>query len=125
LTKRSDIVMSRHALRRLGRGDRLYRWLRNGYVILMADYTRHQKKIIDRYYHHQDEIMLAKLQEIVTELYLADSARTQDRLWKRTEKAMKALKVPASVAEHILTQRKPEVLARNLKGWLESTQKKS
>jgi hypothetical protein len=31
---------------------------------------------------------------------------------------MKALNVPASIAEHILTQRKPEVLARNLRNWL-------
>ena len=39
----------------------------------MPDHTRHQKKIIERYYDRRDEMMLAKLQEIVTEPYLAES----------------------------------------------------
>ena len=49
----------------------------------MPDYTRHQKKIIERYYDRREEIMLAKLQEIVTELYLAETDAKRDQLWKR------------------------------------------
>jgi hypothetical protein len=89
----------------------------------MTDYTRHQKKIIERYYDRREEIMLAKLQEIVTELYLAETDAKRDQLWKRAEKAMKALKVPESTAQHILTQAKPEILAKNLRGWLEDVRK--
>ena len=89
----------------------------------MTDYTRHQKKIIERYYDRRDEIMLAKLQEIVTELYLAESDAKRDQLWKRAEKAMKALKAPESVARHILTQAKPEVLAKNVRQWLQDARK--
>ncbi|MFH1109621.1 MAG: hypothetical protein V1790_10565 [Planctomycetota bacterium] len=88
----------------------------------MPDYTRHQKKIIERYYGRREEIMLVKLQEIVTELYLAETDAKRDQLWKRAEKAMKALKVPESVAQHILTQAKPEILAKNLRGWLQPPQ---
>ena len=89
----------------------------------MPDFTRHQKKIIERYYNRRDEIMLGKLQEIVTELYLAETETKRDQLWKRAEKAMKALKIPQSVAEHIVTQAKPEILAKNVRGWLEAAQK--
>jgi hypothetical protein len=85
----------------------------------MGDFTPHQKKIINRYYDNRDHIMLARLQEIVTELYLADSEAKQARLWKRAETAMKALKIPASLTSRILAEKKPETLAMNLRQWLE------
>ena len=89
----------------------------------MPDYTRHQKKIIERYYDRRDEIMLGKLQEIVTELYLAEADAKRDQLWKRAEKAMKTLKVPDTIAQHILAQAKPEILAKNVRQWLEDARK--
>ncbi len=84
----------------------------------MGDFTSHQKKIIERYYDHRDEISLTKLGEIVTELYLADSDGKRKRLWSRAARAMKTLQIPPDVANHIVTQGKPEVLAENLRGWL-------
>lgn len=89
----------------------------------MADYTPHQRKIISRYYDHRDEIMLTKLQEIVSELLLATGEAAVDRLWKRAATAMVNLKVPDSIRAHILTQRKAEVLARNVTQWLSDAQK--
>ena len=85
----------------------------------MADHTPYQKKIINAYYDRRDQIMLEKIGALVTELVLADDQRARDRLWKRAEKAMKALKVAPSVVERILTQQDPEVLARNLRNWME------
>jgi hypothetical protein len=85
----------------------------------MPDYTPHQKKIISRYYDHRDQIMLTRLQEIVTELYLADTETKQNRLWKRAEAAMKALKIPAGQITRLLDGKKPETLAQNLRSWLE------
>ena len=90
----------------------------------MPDYTRHQKKIIERYYDRRDEIMLGKLQEIVTELYLAETDAKRDQLWKRAEKAMKALKVSDAIVKHILAQAKPEVLAKNVRRWLQDARKR-
>ena len=84
----------------------------------MTEFLNHQKKIIDRYYDHRDEIMLTKLGEIVTDLYLADGDRKRDQLWKRVEKAMVQLKVKPSIRKHILTSRDVEVLARNVRDWL-------
>ena len=89
----------------------------------MADYSPHQKKIIGRYYDRRDEIALARLGEIVSELYLAETDRKRDQLWKRAEQAMNALKVLPSLADHILRKRSPEILARNLRDWLASAKK--
>ena len=84
----------------------------------MPDRTPHQDKIIKRYYEHRDEILVARLQEIVSELYLADSEAQRRRLWSRAAKAMSGLKVPERLSSHILAQREPELLARHLKEWL-------
>jgi hypothetical protein len=84
----------------------------------MPDYTRHQQKIIERYYDNRDAIMLQKLSELVTELYLADTDAQRDRLWERVAAAMKNLKVKESIAAHILAKRQPEILASHVKDWL-------
>jgi hypothetical protein len=86
----------------------------------MGDFTPHQKKIINRYYDNRDHIMITRLQEIVTELYLADTESKQKRLWKRAETAMKSLKVPPTQMAHLLAQKKPEMLAHHLRQWLEA-----
>ena len=83
----------------------------------MADHTPHQKKIINRYYEHRDGIMLQKLAELVTELYLAETDRKRDRLWERVEAAMKNLKVPDGTARRILEKRDAALLAGHLKDW--------
>ncbi len=82
------------------------------------DYTPHQQNIISQYYRNLDTIMLAKLQDLVTELYLADSETRRDRLWKRVQQAVAKLGVPGPLAEHILATRNVEVLAANLQDWL-------
>lgn len=83
----------------------------------MADFSNHQKKIIDRYYNQRDSIMLARLQELVTELYLADSQKKQDQLWNRAETAMQKLGIQPTLIAHIVESRKPETLARNVQDW--------
>lgn len=82
------------------------------------DYTKYQQGIIANYYERLDTIMLAKLQELVGELYLADTDKKRDRLWKRVAQAMSKLHVPPAIAEHILAQKDIEVLAKNLQDWL-------
>jgi hypothetical protein len=84
----------------------------------MPDYTRHQKKIIGRYYENKGDIMLAKLSELVGELYLADSDKKRERLWERVGLAMTNLKVKPDVAAHILDKRDVKLLAEHLKDWM-------
>jgi len=89
----------------------------------VAEYSKHQKKIIDRYYDNRDTIMLAKLQEIVTDLYLATAEGTKKRLWKQAASAMNNLKISPRIVEHIVAQNKPELLAEHLRGWLDRSTK--
>ena len=87
------------------------------------DYSQYQKDVISGYYHNLDTIMLGKLSELVTELYLADTQAKQNRLWQRANKAMIKLKVPPAIIEHIMEKKDVEVLAKNLQDWLAKKKK--
>ena len=71
-------------------------------------YSKQQQRIIEDYYKNLDTIMLQKLQELVTELYLAESEKKREQLWCRVEKAMHNLGIKAGLARHILEKRDPE-----------------
>ena len=90
----------------------------------VAERSKYQQNIISNYYENLDTIMLDKLSELVTELYLADSAAKKERLWERVEKAMAKLKVKPAIMEHILAKRDVEILAKNLKDWLSTGKKR-
>jgi len=81
-------------------------------------YSGYQKDVISRYYENLDTIMLQKISELVTELYLADTKAKKDRLWERTQKAMEKLKIKPAIIGHIMETRDVEVLAKNLQDWL-------
>ncbi len=82
--------------------------------------SNYQNKVISNYYENLDTIMLTKLQEIVSDLYLADTKAKQDRLWERAQKAMKKLKIKPAIIEHILSKRDVTILAGNVEDWLKT-----
>ena len=88
------------------------------------DYSQYQKAVISGYYNNLDTIMLGKLGELVTELYLADTPAKQNRLWQRTHKAMVKLKIPPAIIDHIMQKKDVEVLAKNLQDWMAYKKKK-
>ena len=89
-----------------------------------GEYTKYQKKIIAGYYDNLDSIMLQKLSELTTELYLADTPAKKERLWEQVYKAMLNLKIPPAIFKHIMEKRNVEILAKNLQGWLAPKKKK-
>lgn len=84
------------------------------------DRTNYQKKVISRYYENLDTITLTKLQELVTELYLAETPAQKDRLWQRVEKAITKMKVSPAIAAHLLEKKDVRLLAENLNDWLKN-----
>ncbi len=50
--------------------------------------SNYQRKIVNRYYENIDTITLNTLSEIVSDLYVAESQKKIDSLWKRAEKAL-------------------------------------
>lgn len=81
-------------------------------------YSSYQQGVIKRYYDNLPEATLGKLQEMVTELYLASSEKKREQLWQRVEKAMEVMKIPKKISQHILSKRDPVILAKNLEDWL-------
>ncbi len=88
------------------------------------EYSQYQKAVISGYYHNLDTIMLQKLGELVTELYLADTQARQNQLWQRAHKAMVKLKVPPAIINHIMEKKDVEVLAKNFQDWVTDKKKK-
>ena len=82
------------------------------------EYSDYQKDVIGNYYSNLDAILLAKLGELVSELYLADSDAKRARLWQRAHKAMLRLKIPPVIINHIMTKKDVQILAKNLNDWL-------
>ncbi len=89
-----------------------------------SERSKYQRQVISRYYDNLDTIMLQKLGELVTELYLADTPAEQDKLWQRAYKAVVKLKVPPAIIDHIMEKTDVEILAKNLQDWLGQKKKK-
>jgi len=87
---------------------------------MAKNHSSYQKNVISRYYENLDTIMLGKLQEIVTDLYLAGSESKQAKLWERAHKAMVKLKIKPVLITHIIKTKDVVILAKNLEDWLKS-----
>jgi hypothetical protein len=79
----------------------------------MPDYSKYQQKVIKRYYDNQEAILLQKLGEHVTELYLAEG-KPRERRWKLIVAALEKLKVPASRIQHLQKADNPALVAKLL-----------
>ncbi|MCX5659216.1 MAG: hypothetical protein NTW19_05765 [Planctomycetota bacterium] len=53
------------------------------------DYSKNQKKIINRYYDNRDTIMTQKLGELVSEIFLCEDDKKADKLWASAATALK------------------------------------
>jgi hypothetical protein len=84
------------------------------------EYSQYQKNVINNYYGNLDTIMLSKLGELVSELYLTETDAKRDRLWERVHKAMLNLKIPPDVVSHIMAKKDVKILAQNLNDWMTS-----
>lgn len=76
------------------------------------DYTPYQKGVIRRYYRHRDELRLARLGELVTELYLLPPGRKADRAWERAAASLRELGCPAARVDYVASSRDLEELSR-------------
>ncbi len=88
------------------------------------DLSNYQKSVISGYYDNLETIMLQKLGELVTELYLADTEARRNRLWERARKAMVKLKIPPAIIDHIIGKKDVRILAKNLQDWLGAGKKR-
>ena len=77
------------------------------------EYTGYQKKLIKRFYDNRESIETQRLQEIVTEIYLAGAGKKADRLWERAGVILERVEgLAAGEAARIMAERDVEGLAR-------------
>ena len=76
------------------------------------DLSRHQSKIVKRYYDNLDTIVATRLQEAVTELYLADSEKKRASLWKKVQAQLGKTHADPGVVHQIVEDGDVERLAR-------------
>ena len=77
----------------------------------MAEYSKHQQNIIKRYYENYDQIQLQKLQEQLTELYLAEG-KAREKRWKTIAATLEKLKIPSSRIEHLRKSDNPQLVGK-------------
>lgn len=87
----------------------------------MARRSPYQQRVIRDYYRNQDAILVQRLGDLVTELYLAEG-KARTRLWKRAAATLKRLKVPDDRVEHLVQSDNPELLANLLRQLLNERQ---
>ena len=79
----------------------------------MVERTKYQQNIIKNYYQNQDTILLQRLGEQVTELYLAEG-KARQKQWERTVATLEKLKIPKSRIEHLQKSDNPSLVAKLL-----------
>ena len=84
----------------------------------MAKRSNYQDRVIRNYYKNRDEIMLQRLGELVTDLYLAEG-KTKARVWKRVAEILEKLKVAPPQIQHLVRSDNPTLVANVLKKLLE------
>ena len=97
--------------------------VKEGFDMAKNERSDYQQDVISKYYQNLDTIMLQKLGELVTELYLAEKPARRKQLWERTHKAMVKLKVAPAIIKHIMQKQSVEVLAKNLQDWQNKNRK--
>ncbi len=84
----------------------------------MAKRSSYQQRVIRNYYENQGAILLQRLGDLVTDLYLAEG-QARARLWKRASQTLEKLKLPAERIRHLVASDNPALLAKVLKELLE------
>jgi hypothetical protein len=82
------------------------------------EYSAYQADVIGRYYDNLDNIMLQKLGELVSELYLTEGDKKKEKLWQRVNRALISLGIKEGLIKHIMEKKDVEILAKNLQDWL-------
>ncbi len=77
------------------------------------EYSAYQKNLIRRYYDNREAIDSQRLQELVTDIFLASSAKKADRLWERATGLLERMDgLDKDLVEAIVANRDVEALAQ-------------
>ncbi|TWT38580.1 hypothetical protein [Blastopirellula retiformator] len=80
---------------------------------MSQNFSKHQQNIIRNYYENRDSIAIQKLQENITELYLAEGKK-RATVWKRVIGHLEKLKVPKAQIDHLVAKDDATLVAKYL-----------
>ena len=86
----------------------------------MPKRSSYQDRIIRDYYQNHDTIMLQRLGELITDLFLSEG-KAKARLWKRVAEILEKLKIPKAQIQHLVRSDNPTLVANLLKKLLEES----
>ena len=84
----------------------------------MAKHSSYQQRAIRNYYENQGNILLQRLGDLVTDLYLAEG-QARVRLWKRIADTLEKLKTPKPRVDRLVAGDNPALVVDLLKELLE------
>ena len=82
--------------------------------------SNYQDRIVRNYYQNLDALMIQRLGELVTDLYLAEG-EAKIRLWKRVGTTLEKLKIPKTQIQHLLQSDNPTLVANLLQKLLDES----
>lgn len=86
--------------------------------IMAKQRSNYQDRVIRNYYQNRDDIMLQRLGELVTDLYLAEG-NAKTRIWKRVAEILEKLKISPNEIQRLVRSDNPALVADVLKKLLE------
>ena len=84
----------------------------------MGKRSSHQQRVIKDYYKNRKALMLQRLGEMVTDLYLAEGKKRAGA-WKRIAAALENLDIPPARIEHLVASDNAALVADLLKTLME------
>ena len=84
----------------------------------MPERSAYQQRVIRDYYQNQEAILVQRLGEMVTDLFLSEG-KARERLWERVAATLEKLNVPPKHVRHIVQSDNPNLLANLLKQLLD------
>ena len=76
------------------------------------DLSRHQEKIVRRYYDNLENIQGTKLQELISDLWIEEDAKKQRKLWSKAQVALMKMGVDPNRVAAVVGARDLERLAK-------------
>lgn len=77
----------------------------------MGNHTPYQQKMIKNFYNNREAISLQRLQELVTELFLAEGKK-REKQWERIEGHLDKLGVKPERIEYLRSKDDPALIAK-------------
>ncbi len=77
----------------------------------MENYSRYQQGVIKSFYQNRDNVSFQRVQELLTELYLAEGKK-KDKVWESLFGHLEKLSLPREQLEHLRKQKNPELIAQ-------------